>query len=173
MFGKKKYYPYVGQENLDELEFQNNISEKIAKPTDVLDWIQRADQKADEDDVFMATFVLSQDAKFYISDRYIDHVQIVQGKEVLSAGEASFFLQDNIISITAITNYSVGYCPEPESWKWVRKYLTKIGFEHPDGFTTEFIYRKCDKCETINVVKDDWYVCAVCDKDLDKQWNIG
>jgi hypothetical protein len=32
--------------------------------------------------------------------------------------------------------------------------------------------RRCDVCATLNVVKEDWLVCAACDADLPVAWNL-
>ncbi|WP_261994026.1 contact-dependent growth inhibition system immunity protein [Streptomyces sp. t39] len=34
------------------------------------------------------------------------------------------------------------------------------------------VFRRCEECGTTCVVKDDHYVCAVCDADLPVRWNV-
>ena len=71
-----------------------------------------------------------------------------------------------------MTNQSTGYCPEPESWIAVEIALKHIGVKFPDGFTTEFLFRRCESCGQINIVKENWFVCSVCDAELPPQWNF-
>ncbi|WP_291726258.1 hypothetical protein [Bernardetia sp.] len=94
------------------------------------------------------------------------------GKKVLSAGEISFMIDKNDISISEISNQSTGYCPKSESWIEVNKVLQKIGIDYPDYFTTAFEFRLCTSCGSINLVKDDFFVCQVCGTELDKEWNF-
>jgi len=41
---------------------------------------------------------------------------------------------------------------------------------HPEGFTALFVFRSCEQCGTINVVKDEDYTCAVCGWPLRRGW---
>jgi len=43
---------------------------------------------------------------------------------------------------------------------------------HPGWFTTEIVFRRCERCDQRNVVKDDWFVCDVCGAGLPERWNF-
>jgi len=73
--------------------------------------------------------------------------------------------------VVEITNQSTAYCPEPSSWRAVARVLDRIGVVHPGGFTPAFEFRRCAQCWTLNVVKDEWFVCDVCAADLPSGWN--
>lgn len=68
-------------------------------------------------------------------------------------------------SVTSVTNQSTGYCPDPSCWPAVAAALAPLDL-HPAGWTLAFILRRC-ACGQVNLVKDDWYVCALCGRDLD------
>lgn len=72
-----------------------------------------------------------------------------------------------------VSNQSTGFCPEPESWPAVAAALDRIGVRHPGRFTTEVVFRRCEKCGERNVVKDDWFACGLCGAELPMGWNFG
>ena len=71
-----------------------------------------------------------------------------------------------------VSNQSTGYCPEPESWPAVARALAFLGTDAPPGYTTVFIFRRCTACGQINLVKEDWFYCAVCQAPLPAEWNL-
>lgn len=167
LFSKK--YHYVGPEENLALIKEDNRGEQIKNHQQLLSWLTQRDQ---HDDVIIATFVINKRGKLILSDRETEHVFCAQGQDVLSAGEMMFFLEKNKISLDEVTNQSTGYCPEAKSWNVVAKALKKLDISVPKGFTTTFEFRRCQQCDNINLVKDDWYVCAFCDEDLSRKWNI-
>jgi len=76
------------------------------------------------------------------------------------------------VQVTGITNQSTGYCPHPRSWAAVRATLSQIGILFPENFTHTFIFRRCEACGQVNVVKDNDYICSVCLHDLPERWNF-
>lgn len=44
--------------------------------------------------------------------------------------------------------------------------LDRTGVPHPGRFTTEVVFRRCERCGERNVVKDAWFVCAVGGEEL-------
>lgn len=118
------------------------------------------------------TFVVGLDGKLRIADRRSEHVMCAAGEPVLSAGEMTFVCIDDRIVVERMTNQSTGYCPEPESWEAVATALDRLPIDRPDGFDSTFVFRRCPSCTQINVVKDDWYECEVCQSALPKQWNF-
>jgi hypothetical protein len=71
-----------------------------------------------------------------------------------------------------VSNQSTGYCPDPDCWPAVAAALRSAGVAAPVGFTRRFVFRRCFTCGQINLIKDDWYVCAACDADLPRAWNF-
>jgi hypothetical protein len=49
---------------------------------------------------------------------------------------------------------------------------SRIGIAHPGRFTTEVVFRRCEKCRERNVVKDGWFRCGVCGAELPGEWNF-
>jgi hypothetical protein len=58
------------------------------------------------------------------------------------------------------------------SWPAVAAALDRIGVAHLGRFTTEVVFRRCERCGERNVVKDGWFVCAMCGADLPVGWNF-
>jgi hypothetical protein len=70
------------------------------------------------------------------------------------------------------SNQSTGYCPDPDCWPAVAAALDRAGIPHPGRFTVEVIFRRCPSCGERNLVKDDWFVCALCEAELPREWNF-
>lgn len=47
------------------------------------------------------------------------------------------------------------------------------GIEDPGELSRASELRRCASCETLNLVKDDSYYCAVYDAELPRVWNVG
>lgn len=171
LFSGSKKYKYIGPEEQRELISAESAGHRVKETKDILNWIYDTDQHVDNHEV-IATYVVLKDKYLYIADRHEEHVVCAQGKDVLSAGEITFEINKGKVEVLEVSNQSTGYCPKPASWKMVGKALDKASLKHPGRFTHSFEFRRCDKCESINVIKDNWYVCAVCDTDLSKKWNI-
>ena len=118
------------------------------------------------------TFVIDADGALCVADRHGEHLACARGGNVLSAGEITLRRDGDRLRAIAISNQSTGYCPEPESWPAVAAALDALGVVHPGGFTFAAIFRKCPSCGQRNLVKDEWFVCAVCDADLPATWNF-
>jgi hypothetical protein len=112
------------------------------------------------------------DGSLRIADRRSEHVTCAEGQPVLSAGEMTFMCGKGRIFVVSATNQSTGYCPEPESWPAVASALDRIGLAHPESFDPAFDFRRCPSCSQINVIKDERYVCDVCQSPLPKHWNF-
>ena len=74
--------------------------------------------------------------------------------------------------VVGVTNQSTGFCPRPQSWPAVARALERVGLKHPGEFTAIYEFRRCDGCGEINVVKDDWFVCDLCEAELNCEWNF-
>lgn len=160
-------YSFVGKENLLTLVKPEHKGIRIYTPGHIDKWIITNAQKPDFNHEIIVTFVIDKENNLRINDRRSEHVVCAGGEPVLSAGEMTFQLRNNKTqNISQITNLSTGYCPCPSSWRFVKQALDSIGMQYPDGFSPAFIFRICKNCQTINVIKDDYFVCLNCDKDL-------
>jgi hypothetical protein len=118
------------------------------------------------------TFVIDLFCVLRVADRRSEHVICAEGRSVLSAGEMTFACDGKPIIVERVTNQSTGYCPEPESWTVVAAALDRLPLVHPDWFDPACVFRKCPSCSQTNIIKDEWYVCEVCQSPLPKQWNF-
>jgi hypothetical protein len=164
-------YRYIGPKVLLTVLQQTSSRVHIASADDVRQWIKDSGQNLSRDRTVTATFIIDCEGNLWIADRHSEHVLCAAGKNVLSAGEITFLVTFATVEVTDITNQSTGYCPEPESWEAVGTALDQIGFGHPPEFTAAYQFRRCDSCGTTNIVKDDWYECAVCQSSLSTVWN--
>jgi len=168
-----KTYRYVGwssiRDNLPKISNRHHvISSDLVKV-----WLTKTKQPKNPDDTITVTFIVDTDNRLWINDRHSEHVLCADGGEVLSAGEMTFEIIDTQVEIVSVTNQSTGYCPEPDTYSAVRRILSKTNISHPLQLTTAYQFRRCDECETTNIIKDDWFVCGVCDADLNNEWNYG
>jgi hypothetical protein len=118
------------------------------------------------------TFVIDADGTLRIADRHSEHVACASGQPVQSAGELFLRIEGDVVDVIEVSNQSTGYCPEPESWPAVAAALDRLGVPHPGRFTTAIQFRRCPGCGERCIVKDDWFVCAVCGADLPAEWNF-
>lgn len=166
-----RLYEYIGSDNIRLSVAAYPVGIRI-KPVNALkSWINQTMQKPNTWGLIAATFVVDSEGYIRVADRHSEHVACAGGKSVLSAGEIFFAYNKQNFEVVEITNQSTGYCPEPESWSQVEKALEQILLPHPGNFTTEFIFRRCPVCRQLNIVKDDLFLCAVCNTNLPKIWN--
>jgi hypothetical protein len=114
-----------------------------------------------------ATFVIDRGGALLLAARGSEHVVCAGGHPVLAAGELFF----DGLDVVEATNQSTGYCPEPSSWPVVERALDGAGVGHPGAYTATFVFRRCTSCGQLNIVKDGWYACAVCNGALPEAWN--
>jgi hypothetical protein len=117
-----------------------------------------------------ATFVVDGEGRLRLAARRSEHVACAGGGEVLTAGELRLSADGR--AVVAATNQSTGYCPEPSSFGALARALDAIGVARPRGWTAAFDFRRCERCGTLNVVKEGWLACAACDADLPATWNL-
>jgi hypothetical protein len=145
----------------------------VASPADLDAWRAATAPRLAPADPLWATFVVDAAGLLLVADRHSEHVACAGGRPVRSAGEIAFThspISDWLVS--AVTNQSTGYCPEPESWPAVAAALDRIRLPHPGDFTTSFIFRRCPACAQLNLVKEGDFTCAVCGADLPLTWNL-
>lgn len=130
-----------------------------------------ADSRAAE----LATFayVVDSDGVLRLGDRRSEHVALAGGGPVQSAGEIEL-VSGRIVEVEGVSNQSTGYCPEPESWPAVVAALARAGLQPPHGaagFSLACVFRRCVKCEAVNLVKEAVFECAMCGAPLPKEYN--
>lgn len=118
------------------------------------------------------TFVVALDGVLRLAPRRSEHVALAGGLDVLAAGEMAFVFAGPGWQVTETTNQSTGYCPDPDSWPAVGRALDKIGIPHPGRFTEQIVFRRCPSCGERNMVRENDFVCALCDEALPAQWNF-
>lgn len=163
-----RIYHYVGPS-----ELRGSLSDRrcVRQPQDIKDWIVQTGQTPDRGAI-VATFIIDTDGQLWIADRCSEHVACADGQPVLSAGEMTFSVEGDSISVTDASNQSLGYCPEEASWPAVAAALEKCGLPAPVFFTNAYIIRLCERCGTKNIVKDNAFECGVCQTLLPSEWNF-
>ncbi|MDT6982085.1 hypothetical protein ACFSUJ_09590 [Streptomyces lusitanus] len=112
------------------------------------------------------TYVVDTAGRLLLAPRRSEHVACAGGEAVLGAGEIGFRRSGARWSAEYVSNQSTGYCPDLESWAAVARSLDRAGIAHGTGFTHAIVFRCCPRCEGWNVVREQTYVCALCDADL-------
>jgi len=126
-----------------------------------------------QDAACVATFIVNLDGVMAVADRHSEHVACAGFQPVLAAGEVTFVApKRGTAFVEAVSNQSTGYCPDPDCWPAVSTALQKMALTPPPTFTDAYTFRRCPSCDQRNLVKDDWWVCGVCDADLPRSWNF-
>jgi hypothetical protein len=166
-----RHYHYLGSDDLTQIPANPPYRQQVQNGEDVTQWIRSSQQDLGQERRVTATFIVDLDQRLWIADRHSEHVVCAGGRDVLAAGESTFRLDGGLVVVAEVTNQSTGYCPEPSCWEVLARVLEHIGLAHPAGFTTNFLFRRCWKCGTTNIVKDDWWECEVCAEPPSPEWN--
>lgn len=141
----------------------------IGSPEELAAWLATCG----EDEVAEPfTFVIGLDGSLRVGPRRTEHVTCAGGAPVLSAGEITFRYDQGYWRVSEVSNQSAGYCPDPASWPAVATALDRAGLEHHGGFTQPVVFRRCPRCQELNLVKDDYFSCVICGAELPRTWNI-
>jgi hypothetical protein len=167
-----RLFPYIGPADIRAQVAHQPTGTRITSVEDLRHWAEATAQQARPDGLIPATFVIRGE-DLLLADRRSEHVACAGGEPVRSAGELFLRIAGKHIEMAKVSNQSTGYCPEPESWPAVAEVLDRLGVSHPGGFTTEIVFRRCDHCGERNVVKDGWFFCGSCGKELPRAWNFG
>ena len=129
-----RLYRYVGPPRILERVRSQPMGALIQSPDDVWDWIENHRPETIGGRV-IATFVIDAAGSLRIADRRSEHAACAGGLPVRSAGEIAFAVAaGRRIEVGDVSNQSVGYCPEPESWPAVAEALRNAGLAAPEGF---------------------------------------
>jgi hypothetical protein len=134
--------------------------------------MRQTGQEPDDAGSVISTFIIDESGWLRIAHRRSEHVACAAGLPVRSAGEMTFTIRSSSFNVTWVTNQSTGYCPEPDSWPAVAAALARAGIAAPEGFSQGFVFRRCPGCGSINIVKEGFFECAVCDSPLPEEWNL-
>lgn len=160
-----KAFKYVGPPKILADSRSAPQGTPISSRADAVAWFEHhGDEEAG-----WATYVVSMAGALLVAPRRSEHVACAGGESVLAAGELRF---DATGAVLDVANNSTGYCPREDCWGAVRFALDRAGLSHPGGFTFVAVFRRCPACGERNLVKDDWYVCALCDAELPRTWNF-
>lgn len=166
-----KLYKYVGSDRLRLSVINSPLGCCIKSVADLIKWLEQTKQKPNNYGLIPATFVIDSEAQLRLMNRHCEHVACAGGLPVFSAGEIFFSYHKHLVEVVEITNQSTGYCPESNSWEAVTQALDLISLSHPGKFTTDFVFRRCLNCGQLNIIKDNLFLCAVCDTPLPTDWN--
>jgi hypothetical protein len=151
-------YRYIGPDDIRAAALDGPPGTPIRSAADLTGWAAAEP----------VTYVVDLEGTLRVAPRRSEHVACAAGGDVLAAGEMTF--ADDAVS--EVTNQSTGYCPDVTSWPAVAAALDRLGIRHPDGFTSAFIFRRCDRCDAITIVKDGDFTCPECEEPLPANWNV-
>jgi hypothetical protein len=164
-----RIFQYVGPGQIKAQAADSLGGVAISSIESLLAWLRDSRYLLESDDLW-ATYVINSAGALLVAPRRTEHVACASGSPVLAAGEIRFGSDGRVIEVT---NNSTGYCPAEDCWPSVQSALDSAGLPHPSGFTFVARFRRCPKCGERNLVKDDWFTCALCDADLPAAWNFG
>ena len=153
-------YRYVGPPEIREAARDQPPGQEVRGPEDL------AALAGAEGGVL--TYVVSLAGVLRVADRRSEHVACAGGAEVLAAGELELAGGE----VVGVSNQSTGYCPESSCWGALAAALDAVGVSHPGRFTRAFEFRRCEACGERNLVKDQWFVCSICEAELPSAWNF-
>ncbi|GAA4054832.1 hypothetical protein [Nonomuraea soli] len=156
-------YDYVGPAEIRDQVRDGCSGRRIGGQDDLSRWL---DEQPEDERERPFTFVVDVDGALRLAPQRSEHVACAGGGPVLSAGEISFARDGDRWLVAGISNQSTGYCPDVASWAAVEVALDLAGLDHPGAFTHPIVFRRCAMCGQDNIVKDDHFVCAVCESAL-------
>jgi hypothetical protein len=167
-----RLYDYVGPADIRARVASRPAGTRVSSAADLLAWVRCTGGHSGPGDLVAATFVIHEKGDLLLADRHSEHIACAGGGPVLSAGEMFLRVAGDHVEVAEVSNQSTGFCPEPESWPDVAGALDRISVAHPGRFTTEVVFRRCERCGERNVVKDGWFACGTCGADLPAGWNF-
>ena len=166
MVNAMRLYRYVGPRNIAERVRNAPSGTVVGSVSDILAWVRATHQHPDAAGCVIATFVIDPAGALRVADRHSEHLACAAGGLVQSAGEITWVLDGASVEVEAVSNQSTGFCPEPESWPAGEAALRSVGLTPPTGFNPACIFRCCEHCSSICLIKDDVFACALCEAEL-------
>ena len=168
---RPRQYAYVGPAEIKQCARREGHCIHVSNAAALIEWSAAFLPSGRALGSVPATFIIDTAEQLWVADRRSEHVACADGQAVLAAGEIIFDRTGNRIEAAEVTNQSTGYCPEPSCWSAVTRVLNRLGIPHPSYFTSVFEFRRCDRCDTTNLIKDAVFECAVCNSPLSQAWN--
>ncbi len=165
-------YHYVGPVDIHARAKHAPPGVRVQSVQDLNAWVRSTGQQLGPAGRLPVTFVIDESGCLRVADRGSEHIACSGGQPVLSAGELFLSWGTSGPEVVEVSNQSTGFCPEPESWPAVAAALDRVGIRHPGQFTHEVIFRRCLACGERNIVKDGWFVCCICGRNLPQEWNF-
>lgn len=169
-----RVYRYAGPREFMELVRAGRGGRVVRGPADLTEWLASQDPQERTEPL---TYVVGTDGLLRVAPRRSEHVVCAEGGPVLAAGELTLSPDALTLSpgtgVVAVSNQSTGYCPDPDCWPAVAAALDRAGIDRPSALTDPVVFRRCPGCGERNLVKDGFFVCALCDADLPAEWNLG
>ena len=166
--GHPRRYRYVGPAELLNQPIMAG-ARGLDTPASLHAWLA---QREPEELAEPFTFVVGLDRLLRLAARRSEHVTLAAGQDVLAAGEITFASAGADWYVAAVSNQSTGYCPDPDSWAAVAAALEHVDTRHPSAYTDPIIFRRCPACHERNIVRDEDFICVLCDSALPTQWNF-
>lgn len=167
-----RLYRYQGPQSIAQAVAGHPEGSPIRSVTDLERWMKDTNQQVKSGEVIAATFVITQEGLLCLADRHSEHVACAAGRPVRSAGEIFFAWSLAGWEVCEASNQSTGYCPEPASWLEVAAALDQIPLPHPGMLTYVVLFRRCPVCRQLNLIKEESFVCALCNSELPLEWNL-
>jgi len=164
-----RLYKYVGSPEILKSVAGADAGAPINNADDLRRWLSDNREESEATGEIFATYTVDRDGRLLLAPRRTEHVACASGGPVRAAGEMAFNRDTQLLYVS---NQSTGFCPEPESWPEVAASLKNVVPDLPSEFSRAFTFRRCPNCSQILVIKDDWYVCDVCDADVPRHWNF-
>ena len=160
---------YVGPPAILEAVRESDRGTVILSPDELSNWLGELAAAGDSEQGW-CTYVIDLQGRLVLAPRRTEHVACAGAFPVLAAGELQLDLRS--CTIIEITNNSTGYCPPENCWSAVASALDHASLAHPGSFTFTASFRRCPSCLERNLVKDDWFYCAMCESELPADWNF-
>ena len=166
---KSPVYTYVGPEKIRARVGLGQKRNRITQMEGLVQWLATYDVKSKRKLDITATYTIDLAGELWVADRHSEHVICAGGLDVLAAGEMTFRRDGKGIEVIEVSNQSTGYCPGPECWPAVSAALDRLQIDRPKEWSAAFIFRCCDSCKTINLIKGEVFECAVCGAELKRE----
>ena len=163
---KSRLYQYVGSSAFIPAPDQFPPRLRLDDLDELKSWMVENRDQIDLEECIPATYIVDDVGHFWIADRGSEHVACARVGKVQAAGEVFFSGLEEVPYIDRITNQSTGYCPEASCWSAVLEAFEAINIPFPENFDPAFEFRNCESCGTLNLIKEDYFVCMCCGAEL-------